>query len=213
MSPPLTKICGLSTLDSVGAAAKLGADYIGFVHFPKSPRHIALAQAAALASYRGQAESVLLLVNPDMALVDHALATVRPAILQLHGDETPLFLCEIARRHDVKIWKALPVRTRADLAAAKDYQGLVERIIFDAKPPPGAQIPGGNGVRFDWELLRDAKLGFAWGLSGGLDPANVAEALRITRAPLLDISSGVEDAPGQKNVDKMASFLNAVRTS
>lgn len=213
MPPPLTKICGLSTPDSVGAAARLGANYIGFVHFPKSPRHVSLDQAASLDAHRGGAASVVLLVNPDMALVDHAIATVRPTVLQLHGDEKQEFLAEIARRHDVKLWKALAVRTRADLSQARAFHGLTERIIFDAKPPAGAEIPGGNGVRFDWELLRGANLPFAWGLSGGLDPANVTEALRITRAPLLDISSGVEDAPGQKNVDKMASFLNAVRTS
>ena len=213
MRPPLTKICGLSTPDSVGAAARLGADYVGFVHFPKSPRHVSLEQAASLAVHRGNAASVMLLVNPDMTLVEQAISAVRPDVLQLHGDETAEFLAEIARRHDVKLWKALPVRTRADLGSARAYHGVTERILFDAKPPPGADIPGGNGVRFDWELLRGAKLDFAWGLSGGLDPANVAEALRITRTPLLDISSGVEDAPGQKNVDKMASFLNAVRTS
>lgn len=207
------KICGLSTPDHVAAAARHGADFIGLVHFPKSPRHVSLDQAVMLREYAGSAQVVLLLVNPELGLVDQAMTMIRPDIIQLHGDEKPSFLTELKNRHDVNLWKALPVRTSNDLAAAAPYQGLADRILFDAKPPAGADLPGGNGVRFDWEILRGTKLPYPWGLSGGLDPDNVAEAIRVTRAPLVDVSSGVEDAPGQKNVDKMAAFLNAVRTS
>ena len=209
----LTKICGLNTPDTVAAAAHLGADFIGFVHFPKSPRHLPLDGLAQLASRAGGAGKVLLLVDPEFDLIDQAMARAHPHVIQLHGSENPPFLAEIKRRYDVKLWKALPVRTNADLAAARDYAGLVDRILFDAKPPPGSALPGGNGLRFDWELLRGAHINQPWGLSGGLDPANVAEAIAITNAPLVDVSSGIEDAPGQKNVDKMAAFLNAVQQS
>lgn len=213
MARPLTKICGLSTLDTVAAAAQLGADYVGFVHFPKSPRHISLEQARALAEQAGNSTPVLLLVNPEMALIDYAVEIMRPQIIQLHGNENFDFLAAIRRRHDVTLWKALPIRTSSDFLTARDYAPLVNRILFDAKPPAGSDLPGGNGLRFDWELMRNMSLHYPWGLSGGLDSNNISEAMRITKAPLVDISSGVEDAPGQKNVDKMAAFLNAVRAS
>ena len=213
MAATLTKICGLSTPDTVGAAAHLGADYIGFVHFPKSPRHVPLDQLAPLAAHAGRARTVLLLVDPDLDFIDHALRCIAPHIIQLHGSEKPEFLAAIKQRHDVTLWKALPVKTSADLRAARDYVGLVDRVLFDAKPPSGTDLPGGNGLRFDWELLRGVTIPQAWGLSGGLDADNVAEAMRVTNAALVDVSSGVEDAPGQKNVDKMAAFLNAVRQS
>ncbi len=209
----LTKICGLNTPDTVAAAAHLGADFIGFVHFAKSPRHVPLDGLAQLASRAGGAGKVLLLVDPEFDLIAQAMACMQPDVIQLHGSETPQFLVKIKRRYDVKLWKALPVRTSADLAAARNYEGLVDRVLFDAKPPADSNLPGGNGLRFDWELLRGVRINQPWGLSGGLDPANVAEAIAITNAPLVDVSSGVEDAPGQKNVDKMAAFLNAVQQS
>lgn len=211
MAPPLTKICGLSTPETVAAAARLGTDYIGFVHFPKSPRHVALEQAQALAGQSGNSASVMLLVNPELGLIDRVMQIVNPDVIQLHGDEKPDFLAEISRRHDVILWKAVPVRTSHDILSAQTFAPLVNRILFDAKPPTGSDLPGGNGLRFDWELLEGVSIPYSWGLSGGLGPDNVAQAVQTTRAPLVDVSSGVEDSPGQKNVDKMAAFLNAVR--
>lgn len=210
---PLTKICGLSTPETVAAAARLGTDYIGFVHFPKSPRHVELEQANALAQQNGNSLPVLLLVNPELGLIDRVIQIINPAVIQLHGDEKPEFLAEISRRHDVTLWKAVPVRTSHDILSAQIFAPLVDRILFDAKPPAGSDLPGGNGLRFDWELLKAVSINYPWGLSGGLDPDNVVEALQTTKAPLVDVSSGVEDGPGQKNVDKMAAFLNAVRAS
>ena len=211
MAPPLTKICGLSTPETVAAAVRLGTDYLGFVHFPKSPRHVALEQARSLSQNMVNSQKVLLLVNPEMGLIDSAMEIVRPDVIQLHGNENLEFLAEIKRRHDVILWKAVPIRTSSDFLSARPYIPLVNRVLFDAKPPSDSDLPGGNGLRFDWELLRNAALDFPWGLSGGLDPDNVVEAMRVTKAPFVDISSGVEDAPGQKNIDKMAAFLNAVR--
>ena len=211
MASSLTKICGLSTPDTVAAAARLGVDYVGFVHFPKSPRHVELEQARALTQNAGNSAPVILLVNPEMDLVDRVMHVIRPPVIQLHGDEDPEFLAEISRRYDALLWKAVAVRTSQDLQKARKFAPLVDRILFDAKPPVGSDLPGGNGLRFDWELLHNAKLSYPWGLSGGLDPTNVTDAIHTTKAPLVDISSGVEDSPGQKNVDKMAAFLNAVR--
>ncbi len=212
MTRTLVKICGLNTPGTVAAAARLGTDYAGFVHFPKSPRHVPLEGLAPLAAHTGNARTVLLLVDPDAELVDQAIRRMAPDIIQFHGTETPGFLAEMKRRHSIAMWKAIPVRTSTDLEAAQPYDGLVERVLFDAKPPANSDVPGGNGLRFDWELLRGARISQPWGLSGGLDPANVVEAIAVTGTPLVDISSGVENQPGQKNVDKMAAFLNAVRT-
>lgn len=206
----LTKICGLSTPETVAAAANGGADYLGFVNFRKSPRHVELARAAQLARYATDSKTVLLLVNPEMPTIDQAIDVMRPDVIQLHGKENPDFVAEIRQRHDVILWKAVSVKTFADVTAAKQYKDSVERILFDAKPPSGSELPGGNGLRFDWGILKGIQIPFSWGLSGGLALDNISEAVRVTGAPFVDISSGVEDAPGQKNVDKIASFLNAV---
>lgn len=195
----------------VAAAIQLGADYVGIVHFPKSPRHVELERAGALAGGAGN-RSVLLLVDPELPFLETAIRLVKPQIIQLHGHESPEFLAEIKRRNDVLLWKAIPVRTREDISKAAAYRGVADLILFDAKPPSDADLPGGNGLRFDWTLLRDHRPAYAWGLSGGLDPSNVSEAIRITQAPLVDVSSGVENVPGQKNVDKMTAFLKAIRT-
>ena len=208
--PTQVKICGLSTPETLDAAIRLGASHVGFVHFPKSPRHLPLDRLAALrASVPGHVRAVLLLVDPDGEAVAEAVARVRPDIVQLHGAESPAALSAWKTRHGGEWWKAVPVRTRADLAAARQWRGAADLLLYDAKPPPGAALPGGNGLRFDWELLRGFAHPLPWALSGGLDAGNVAEAIRVTGAPLVDVSSGVESAPGIKDMDRMAAFLKA----
>lgn len=203
------KICGLSTADSVGAAVRHGASHVGFVFFPKSPRHVTAEQMQALAGgVPGHVAKVAVLVDPDDAL----LASIVPAadILQLHGSETPERVAAIARTTGREVWKAVSVRSRADLATAPAYRGAAQRILYDAKPPAGADLPGGLGLRFDWTLLTGFDHPLAWALSGGVDIDNVARAVGTTGARLVDISSGVERAPGVKDVDKIAAFLKAV---
>jgi phosphoribosylanthranilate isomerase len=211
--PVSAKICGLSTPETVAAAVRGGASHVGFVFFAKSPRDVAPEQA-------GQFETpphvgrIGVFVDPDDALLAHAVSVARLTGVQLHGDETPARVAAVKARHGVEAWKAVPVRTRADLDAAKAYRGAADRILYDAKTP-GGTLPGGMGLRFDWTLLRqDGPGGFAhplpWALSGGLDAANVADAVGLTGARLVDVSSGVETAPGRKDVDKIAAFLKAV---
>jgi len=202
-----SKICGLSTADTVDAAVAGGAAWLGFVFFPKSPRDLAPEQAAALIARAPSAiGKAAVLVDPDDALLDRVIATGVTA-LQLHGSETPERLA-ILRRHKLELWKAVPVRTRADLDVALSYRGVADRILYDAKTPKGT-LPGGMGLRFDWTLLDGFVHPLPWALSGGLDAKNVIEAASRTGAPLVDVSSGVESAPGIKDVDKIATFLQA----
>lgn len=208
--PTQVKICGLSTPETLDAALKHGASYVGLVFFAKSPRNIPPDQAGALAArVAGRAKVVGLFVDPD----DEAIARVRQHVtldvIQLHGDESPALTARLAIANGLEVWKALPVRSTADLAAAQNYRGVAHRILYDAKPPTGSDLPGGNGLRFDWELLRGHGHPLPWALSGGLDADNLAEAVRVTGATLLDVSSGVESAPGVKDVDKIAAFLQA----
>jgi len=203
------KICGLSTPETLDAAIAGGASHVGFVFFPKSPRNISIDQAAALAGrVAGRAKIVGLFVDPEPAQIDVVRASVHLDALQLHGEEHPALVASLQMRHGIEVWKAVPVRTAADLAVSHKFRG--HRILFDAKAPKGSDIPGGNGLRFDWTLLRDFRHTSPWLLSGGLDARNVSEAVRITGATLVDVSSGVETAPGVKDVDKIAAFLKAV---
>lgn len=219
------KVCGLSTPETLDAALDAGAEMIGLVHFPPSPRHVDLARGAALsARARGQAERVVLVVDPDDALLDAVVAALDPDWIQLHGAETPERVAEVRARTGRPVMKALGIATAADLARLSAYAGA-DRLLLDAKPPPGADRPGGNGRAFDWGLLApdrrasvsplpsplDPARGFV--LSGGLSPENVAEALRRTRAPAVDVSSGVERRPGEKDPDRIAAFVAAVRGS
>jgi phosphoribosylanthranilate isomerase len=205
--PVHAKICGVSTADAVDAAIAGGAAWLGFNFFPPSPRYVDPAQAAALIRcVPTHVGSVAVLVDPDDALVDHVVAAGVTA-LQLHGAETPERLAAL-RRHGLPLWKVIAVRTRADLDEAARYQGVADRILYDAKTPRGA-LPGGMGLRFDWRLLEGLRHPLPWALSGGLDAGNVAEAAGITGASLVDVSSGVESAPGVKDVDKIAAFLQA----
>jgi phosphoribosylanthranilate isomerase len=201
------KICGLSTVETVDAAVAGGAAWLGFVFFPKSPRDLSPEQAAALIGHApAQVGKVAVLVDPDDALVARVIEAGVSA-LQLHGDENPERLAAL-KRHGLEIWKAAPVRTRADLNAARLYRGVADRIVYDAKTPKGT-LPGGMGLRFDWKLLEGFDHPLPWALSGGLDAGNLAEAAGTTGARLVDVSSGVESAPGVKDVDKIAAFLQA----
>ncbi|PZU11857.1 phosphoribosylanthranilate isomerase [Sphingomonas sp.] len=203
------KICGLSTPESVEAALHGGASWLGFVMFPRSPRNVSPDQAAALASaVPAGVGKAAVLVDPDDELVARAIAAGM-SLLQLHGHETPDRVAALRQRFSVEIWKAVPVRTRADLAGAAAYRGVADRILYDAKTPDGAALPGGMGLRFDWALLRGHDHPLPWALSGGLDAGSVAEAVSVTGARIVDVSSGVESAPGVKDVDKIAAFLQA----
>ncbi|MCC0806762.1 phosphoribosylanthranilate isomerase [Methylobacterium sp. W2] len=205
------KICGLSTPDTLDTALSAGTDLVGFVHFPKSPRHVPLETARQLSEQaKGRAERVVLLVDPDDALIDAALGAVDPDWIQLHGHETPERVAAIRDRSGRPVMKALGVSTRSDLAAILAY-GAADRLLLDAKPPPDAALPGGNGLAFDWDLLLGQTLPAGTMLSGGLTPDNVAEALTRTGLRAVDVSSGVETRPGEKSPERIAAFIAAVR--
>ncbi|CAA9506188.1 MAG: Phosphoribosylanthranilate isomerase [uncultured Sphingomonadaceae bacterium] len=205
------KICGVSTPEALDAAVTGGASHVGFVHFAASPRHLASDRMAALARrLPDRVGAVLVLVDANDGLVDELVRAVRPRALQLHSAETPAHAAALRARHGVEVWKALPVRTRADLASALAFRGAADRLVYDAKPPAGAALPGGMGLRFDWALLEGFAHPLPWALSGGLDPGNIADAVGRTGARLVDVSSGVESAPGVKDVDKIARFLQSV---
>ncbi len=203
------KICGLKSDSSVDAAAKSGASHIGLVHYEKSPRHVTLEQAASL-RMRAPAtlKVVLLLVNAEPGLTAKAIEIIKPDVVQFHGSESPQWLRLLKSAVDIEIWKAFGVRDAASLKNADQYVDAADMILFDA---PAQALPGGTGTRFDWSVLTEYKHKLPWGLAGGLNPENVKEALRLTRAQLVDTSSGVESAPGIKDVDKIAAFCQAVR--
>ncbi|MCB4767486.1 phosphoribosylanthranilate isomerase [Ancylobacter sp. Lp-2] len=218
------KICGLKTPEALDAALAAGADMVGLVFFPKSPRHVALADAAALAErargraaapMHGQARSrvrvAALTVDGGDAELDAIVAAVRPNILQLHGHETPERVRAIRNRFGLEIWKAVGIAGAEDLAGLPAYEDVADRLLLDAKPPRGAALPGGNGVPFDWNLLRGLDLAKPFMLSGGLTPENVGQALAITQARAVDVSSGVESAPGIKDPARIAAFIRHAR--
>ena len=203
------KICGLSSDAGIDAAAKSGASHIGLVHFEKSPRHVRLDQAAALRMRApASVKVVLLLVNADPGLTAKAIEVVKPDIVQFHGSETAEWLRLLKSVVSIEIWKAFGVKDVATLKNADQYEGAADLILFDA---PAQALPGGTGLRFDWSLLTQHQHKLPWGLAGGLNPDTVGDALRQTRAQLVDTSSGVESAPGIKDVDKIAAFCQAVR--
>ncbi|MEW4466614.1 phosphoribosylanthranilate isomerase [Parasphingorhabdus sp. JC815] len=205
----LIKICGLSNIKSIEAAARAGADYIGLVHFEKSPRHISLEQAAELCKAAPEPlKTVLLLVNADPKTTGLAINTVRPDVIQFHGSETSEWLKIVRDQGRTEIWKALGVKDKPTLAKSARFEGIADRLLFDA---PAKTLPGGTGTTFDWSLLAGHAHQIPWGLAGGLDPQNVASALQATNAPLVDVSSGVESEPGIKDVDRIAAFCQAVQ--
>ncbi|QWC55850.1 phosphoribosylanthranilate isomerase [Erythrobacter sp. 3-20A1M] len=212
MPTTLIKICGISTPAALDAAIGARADFIGLVFFPPSPRHVDTWGASALAARAGQRIGrVGLFVDADDGLLAEGVQAGRLDAIQLHGAETPQRCAEVKARFSLPVWKALPVAKAEDVARADGYQGAADLILFDAKTPSGSALPGGMGLTFDWSLLAHYRGALPWGLAGGLNPANVAEAIRQTAAPLVDTSSGVESAPGEKDVDKIVAFCKAAR--
>jgi phosphoribosylanthranilate isomerase len=208
----IVKICGLSTIEALDVALDAGADMVGFVFFPPSPRHLVYEAARPLgARVRGRAQKVALTVDAEDAVFDALVEALQPDLLQLHGRESPARVTALKKRFGLPVMKAIPVETKNDLAAVTPYAGIADRLLFDARAPREATRPGGLGKTFDWQVLENLDPGAPFMLSGGLDAGNVAEALRITRAPGIDVSSGVERAPGEKDADKIRAFVRAAR--
>lgn len=204
------KICGLSTPETVEAAIDAGATHIGLNLYPQSPRYVTLERAAQLRELaRGRIAVVILLVDADPETTAHAIATVKPEVVQFHGSETPEWVGLLREKTGLKVWKALGVSDADALERSAAYVGKVDRVLFDA---PATIMPGGTGRTFAWDLLNGQRLATDWGLAGGLTPDNVAEAIRVTDAPLVDTSSGVESAPGVKDVDLIRAFCEAARS-
>lgn len=209
MAGTLVKICGLSTPETIAAAVQAGAAYVGLVHFPKSPRHVSVAKAAMLRrDLPDTVAVVLLVVDPEPHALAEAIRVIGPQVVQFHGAEPPAMLARTRADFGIEVWKALGVKDAAALEKAARFHGAADRLLFDA---PASSLPGGNGEAFDWNLLRFYKGPTPWGLAGGLTPANVAEAIRLTGAPLVDTSSGVERSAGIKDMDKIAAFCKAAR--
>lgn len=206
------KICGLKTAAALDAALFGGASHVGFIFFPKSPRNIAPLEAGRLREAAlGRAKAVAVTVDADDALLDAIVAAMAPDMLQLHGKESPARVAEVKARYGLPVMKAFSVSEAADVTAAEAYRGVADRMLFDARPPKGAELPGGNGVPFDWHIL-DGYRGDYF-LSGGLTPENVGAAIRLLEPPGLDVSSGVESAPGVKDAELIAAFFAAVRAA
>jgi phosphoribosylanthranilate isomerase len=210
--PLLVKICGLQTPQALDVALESGADQVGFVFFPPSPRNLGYQVARVLGErVKGRAGKVALTVDATDEMLAEIVETLRPDMLQLHGKETPERVAAVRARFGLPVMKALPIEEAGDLSPINLYAQVAEKLIFDARPPREATRPGGLGKPFDWRLLENVDPGIPFLLSGGLDAGNVAEALAITRAPGVDVSSGVERAPGEKDLDKIRAFVRAAR--
>lgn len=211
MSQTAIKICGLSTPETIAAAAAAGATHIGMVHVPVSPRHLPLDRAAALRAHvPAGVRTVLLLANADIETTAKAIGAARPDVVQFHGSETPEWTALVRDKLGVEVWKALGVRDAKTLEKSRRFEGRVDRLLFDA---PARALPGGNGEAFDWRLLAEFEHRIPWGLAGGLTAKNVADALAATGAELVDTSSGVETSPGVKDIAKIEAFCAAVRVA
>ena len=209
---PVVKICGLSTAATLDAALEAGADMVGFVFFPKSPRHIDWATARALGRrVEGRAKVAALSVDADDEMLERIVDALSPDLMQLHGGETPARVKRIGELCGRPTMKAIGVATGADLAAAEAYEGVADTLLIDAKPPKDAALPGGNGRPFDWSLTRGFHFPGPWLLSGGLDPETVAAAITLSGARGVDVSSGVESAPGVKDPARIGAFVAAAR--
>ena len=205
------KICGLRTEEALAAALAGGASHVGFIFFPKSPRNIEPAEAGRLRRLAsGKAKAVAVTVDADDVTLDAIVEAMTPDVLQLHGSENPARITAVKARYGLPVMKALSIREKADLDRVADYAGVADRLLFDAKPPKGAELPGGNGMAFDWRLLEGVDPALPYMLSGGLTAANIAEALAIARPSGIDISSGVESAPGVKDARLIEAFFRAV---
>src|SRR5687768_17596347 len=208
------KICGLRTDAALDAALANGASHVGFIFFPKSPRHVEPAQAGRLREAAfGRASAVAVTVDADDPFLDAIVRGMAPDLLQLHGNESPARVAEIRSRYRLPVMKALAISEPADLARIPAYRNVADRLLFDARPPAGASLPGGNGAAFDWRILADVERGLDYMLSGGLDAGNVREALALADPPGIDVSSGVESAPGHKDPALVAAFFRAVRAA
>ena len=206
------KICGLKTPEALDVALESGADLVGFVFFAPSPRHLGLEAARALgARVAGRVGKVALTVDANDEMLLGIVDALKPDILQLHGSETPERVAVVRARFGLPVMKALPIADRGDLSPIRLYANVADRLIFDARAPEAATRPGGLGTPFDWTLLQGVDPGIPFMLSGGLDPGNVTEALRITRAPGVDVSSGVERAPGEKDPGRIKAFIRTAR--
>lgn len=208
------KICGLTDAAAVRHAAAAGADYVGFVFFPPSPRSLGIEHAAEIAAAAPAGVTrVALTVDADDVTLARIVREVPLEMLQLHGSESPERVAAIRARHGLPVMKALGVATAADLGRIADYAGVADQLLIDARPPEGAALPGGNGLAFDWELIAGFTMPLPWMLAGGLTPANVAAAVRLTGASQLDVSSGVEALPGVKDMGRVEAFIRAARAA
>jgi phosphoribosylanthranilate isomerase len=210
--PLLVKICGLKAPDALDAALDAGADMVGFVFFPPSPRNLGIEAARALgARVQGRAKKVALSVDATDAELDRVVEALKPDLLQLHGKEAPERVAAVRSRFRLPVMKALPIEQKSDLTPVRIYEKIADWLLFDGRAPREATRPGGLGKPFDWALLENLDLKIPFMLSGGLDAGNVADALRITHAPAVDVSSGVERAPGEKDPEKIRAFIRAAR--
>jgi phosphoribosylanthranilate isomerase len=208
------KICGLTQPDTLEAAIRARADYAGFNFFPPSPRFLPLADARELAARaEGRIGRVGVFVDADDAAIAEAATAARLDAIQLHGSETPERAAQVQARFGMPVWKVVSVASTVDVAKANSYAGAADFILFDAKTPKSAALPGGMGLAFDWSLVAGWKGPLPWGLAGGLNPDNIAEAIRLAGAPMVDTSSGVESAPGVKDADRIAAFCAAARSA
>lgn len=206
------KICGLKTPEAVERSVALGATHVGFIFFPKSPRNIEPADAGELAEIaRGKAKLVAVTVNATNDDLDEIIALLDPDILQLHGSESPERVLNVKAVYGLPVMKAMSINTADDLKKIEAYEGIADRFLFDAKAPAGSELPGGNGVSFDWSILHALDENLDYMLSGGLNADNVADAIKLTRCTGIDVSSGVESAPGVKDITKIDAFFEAAR--
>lgn len=216
-SQTFVKICGLNDVAAIDAAIEAGADMLGLVFFEKSPRHLTVPVAQSLARHiRDNSDTVAvttLFVDPSDGGLDEVVAAVRPDFVQLHGSESPARVEGIQKAYHVRVIKAVGVEAREDVTAAMAYEGIANRILFDAKPAKGAELPGGNGLVFDWTILDGLSGTLPYLLSGGLNPDNVGEAIRLTGAPGVDVSSGVEMRPGSKDPELIRRFIRAAKAA
>jgi phosphoribosylanthranilate isomerase len=205
------KICGLTTREALDAAIDAGASHVGFIFFAKSPRNIEPEDAAALsAAAKRRARSVAVTVDAGDAFLDALVAAMKPDMIQLHGKESPQRVADVKSRYGLPVMKAFAIASAQDLAAIAPYRGIADRFLFDAKPPKGSDLPGGNGVSFDWKLLAGLDPDIDYMLSGGLNAANIGDALALAAPPGIDVSSGVESAPGIKDTALIEEFFEAV---
>lgn len=208
------KICGLKTPQALDAALAGGASHVGFIFFPKSPRNVEPIFAGELRqAAKGKAKVVAVTVDADDAFLDAIVVAMSPDMIQLHGSETPARVADVKARYGLPVMKALSVSETADLGKIAPFRGIADRFLFDAKPPKGSELPGGNGVSFDWRLLAALDRDVDYMLSGGLNAANIGDALRLANPPGIDVSSGVEKAPGVKDAALIEEFFQAVRSA